>query len=354
MAQALTIKAQRSGSQHILLAFLVCLLLCTPAFAQNENSDLNATPITEITDQALTDLETPDPQMQALADERTALTLELEQYSKTLAILNRRGLGTGNTNSGTAVSNLAMEIVRIKRRLIAITEQEVAILQQRIADAKAAEEAAKRYGLPGEERNTTVHSIEEEQAMVARLLKLIAKYYSDLEQALALLPSEEDMARLEAARRDAANLAKIPFSASKVRLSPAESNTALAQITGRLTGQGVKQSRRDIAPICSIRTRLFGKIISSENRSLKPVGNKHYVTRVRLQPGTTEFHVRGKKWIVKLPQDISAADYLITLYLPGLSNAEFHVMSIEGLLSQELPYVPAWLPKELNILPPAL
>lgn len=289
-----------------------------------------------------------DPLMQVLAAERELLHSELTQYAKTLAILKRRGASTA---TNTSISNIAMEVVRIKRRLIAITEQEVNILQQRIADSKARKKRQEHYDLPGSSR-THVYSIEEEERMVTQLLKLITKYYSDLETALALLPSDEEMEKFSAAKRDTEALAKIPYGPSKVRLTPAESNTALAEITERLTGEGVTLSRRDSAPICSIRTRLAGKIISSENRSLKPVGNKHYVARVRLQPGSTEFSIRGRKWKVKLPSDMSSKDYLITLYAPMMSKAEFHVISIEDLLSQEIPYVPAWLPDELNIIPP--
>ncbi len=290
-----------------------------------------------------------DPIMQVLAAEREVLHAELTQYAKTLAILQRRG---SYAPTNTSVSNIAMEVARIKRRLIAITEREVNILQERIANAKAREKREQHYGLPGESRIYT-YSMEEEERVVAQLLKLITKHYNDLETALALIPSSGEVKKLTPRQRDAQALAKIPFSASKVRLSPADSNTALAQISERLVGEGAKLSRRDSAPICTIRTRLVGRIIFSENRSLKPVGNKHYVARVRLQPGTTEFHIRGRKWKIKIPDDLSAEDYLLTLYAPMMSKAEFHVISIDALLSQKIPYIPAWLPDELNIAPPS-
>ena len=60
-----------------------------------------------------------------------------------------------------------------------------------------------------------------EEDRVARLLALISQYYIDLERALRAMPSEEEMARREAEAQDAASLAKIPFSADKVRMDGA-------------------------------------------------------------------------------------------------------------------------------------
>ena len=48
-----------------------------------------------------------------------------------------------------------------------------------------------------------------------------------------------------------------------------EGSTALASITERLTDPSIPESRRDIAPICTIKTLLFDTLVVSEIRSLR-------------------------------------------------------------------------------------
>jgi hypothetical protein len=124
-------------------------------------------------------------------------------------------------------------------------------------------------------------------------------------------------------------------------------------MTRRLTDKNIPESRRDIALICSIETRLFGTLIASENRSLKPAGKNQYVARVRLQPGESTLRVGNDHWDVSLPRDMNAADYLITLFAPPDKTPEFHVFSIADLLELDKPHIPAWLPTGINLNPSA-
>lgn len=184
---------------------------------------------------------------------------------------------------------------------------------------------------------------------VDRLLNLLTEYYEDLSESLKTLPTEEELEQREADQKDAASLAKIPFSAEKVRLNGAEGIASLARISERLGDSSIPESRRDIAAICGIKTRRFGALIASENRSLKPVGKNQYIARIRLQPGDTTLRINAHQWALKLPQNISATDYLITLSLPSSGTPELHVFSVDDLLAEDSPYIPGWLPDELNL-----
>jgi len=188
---------------------------------------------------------------------------------------------------------------------------------------------------------------------VARLLSLISRHHEELAESKKTLPSTEELARRDAAQQDAENLAEIPFSADKVRLNGSEGNTALARMTQRLSDHNIPESRRDIALICAIKTHLYGTLIASENRSLKPAGKHQYIARVRLQPGESTLRVGSDQWQVNLPQDMNAADYLITLIAPPDSVPEFHIFSVADLLAEEKPHIPAWLPRGINLRPAA-
>jgi len=184
---------------------------------------------------------------------------------------------------------------------------------------------------------------------VARLLSLLSRHYAALEESKKTQPTDRELAQRLAAQRDAADLANIPFSADKVRLNGQEANTALARMTQRLSDKKIPESRRDIVLICAIETRLFGTLIASENRSLKPAGKNQYVARIRLQPGESTLRVGNDLWEVSLPQDINAADYLITLFAPPDRTPEFHIFSIADLLELDKPHIPAWLPTGINL-----
>ena len=301
-------------------------------------------------------------ELQSLTREREMLQRELEQYEKTLAVLQADGTPP-QESSNPAVRTLARETARINERIIAIAEREVTLLQEQITQARAAQQgltAAPETQVEGEPQpieskplRTAAQefSAEQEQENVRRLYQLLTEHYAELQEAANTLPTEEELAQREAAMKDAQTLAKIPFSADKVRLSGAEGSTALTQITQRLSDPNLPESRRDISPICSIKTRLFGRLIASENRSLQPVGKHHYVASVRLQPGDSTLRIQGDVWEVRLPQDISASEYILTLYHPPGSQAELHVFAVQDLLAEDDPHIPAWLPQDLELTP---
>ena len=302
------------------------------------------------------------PALEALTTERQMLTRELEQYQKTLDILQTDGTPP-EQSSNPAVKKLAQEMVSIRERLIAITEREVTLLQEQIITAKTVSTAPPS---PSAESvvteaieskplrtHTVDYTLEQEAENVGRLHRLLSGYYVELQESARTLPTAEEISRREAAQREAQQLARIPFSADKVRLNGSEGSTALTQITQRLMDPGVPESRRDIAPICSIRTHLFGSLVGSESRSLKPVGKNHYVAKIRLQPGDTTLTIQEHRWEVRVPQNLNASDFLITLYRPPGSAPELHVFAIDELLAEEQPHIPAWLPDELKIKPRA-
>jgi len=294
-------------------------------------------------------------ELRELARERDMLTTELEQYKSTVRLLQ-----TDDTppeqSSNPAVRKLALEMVRIKERLIAVTERELTVLQEQIS---AARQLAASPGEPLQEQRgieskplrqaTRDYTLANEQEHVERLHALLASYYSELQEAARTLPSEEELAARAAASVDAENMSRIPFSADKIRLNGAEGSTALSEITRRLTDPNIPESRRDVAPICGIRTQLFGSLIASERRSLKPVGKNNYVARIRLQPGDTTLRIKEDRWEIQLPQNVNAGDFLITLYVPPDSPPELHLFAIDDLLAEQDPHIPAWLPDDIKL-----
>lgn len=298
--------------------------------------------------------EAVERELRSISEVRDLLTEELSQYEKTLALLVPAGARAANSTN-PAVKNIAAETLRIRQRLISITEREVSLIQQRIAAYRAAATEYEAEVAESEERRSPPpeYSIEDEADDVARLLTLLTTYYADLDEALSNMPTEEELEKRNATTVDAATLAQTPFSVDKVRLSGAEGMIALARMSQRLSDENIPESRRDIAPICGIKTRYFGSLIASENRSLKPVGKNQYVARIRIQPGETSLSIQGNKWQIQLPQDIDATDYLVTLFLPKFGTAELHVFSINDLLAENSQHIPAWLPDEIDLKPQA-
>ena len=300
--------------------------------------------------------------LQALTSEREMLTVELEQYEKTLDILQTDGTPP-EESSNPAVRKLAREVVRLKERLVAIAEQEVTLLQEQIIDARSREEKVAAVEAREDERRREeleskplreVHvdyTHDQEAENVERLHELLQSYHTEIQESSQTLPTEDELRRRELAQRDAETLARIPFSADKVRLSGSEGSTALTRITQRLMDPRIPESRRDIAPICTIKTRLHGSLVGSENRSLKPVGKNHYVARIRLQPGDTTLSVLDDSWEIRLPQHANGQDFLVTFYRPARGIPELHVFAVDDLLALERPHLPAWLPEELDIKP---
>lgn len=320
--------------------FLALLLIAAQARSQPRDSDL---------------------ELQTLTSERNMLTAELDQYRSTVSLLQTDGT-PAEQSANPAVRKLALEMVRIKERLIAVTERELTLLQRQILEARQLAETREQPGeRAGQARggmeskplrmDTRDHSLLSEEEHVERLRALLAGYYAQLEEAAFTLPSDTELAARAVAELDAKKLERIPFSADKIRLSGAEGSVALGRITRRLTDPDIPESRRDTAPICAIRTRLFGKLIASERRSLRPVGKSNYVARIRLQPGETTLRIKDERWQVHLPENASAGDFLITLYTPPDGLSELHLFAIEDLMAEEDPHIPAWLPLEVNLTP---
>lgn len=303
-----------------------------------------------------------DRKLAQLTAERQQLMDELDQYRRTIARVHTDNIPP-EESSNPAVRSLATQAARLKERLIEITEEEVTLLQRQIVAARnasrnappdaTAEAADVAPTAASETKPLRSHSGEyshdQEAANVERLHKLLQDYYAEIQESARILPTEEEIAARKAAQLDAESLERIPFSVDKVRLSGAEGSVALAQISSRLVDPLIPESRRDIAPICLIKTRLFDMLVSSENRSLIPVGKNHYVARVRLQPGDTTLTIRSKQWELRLPQHANATDYLITLYRPVDGEAELHVFAVDDLLGHKGAHIPAWLPDELEI-----
>ena len=325
------LNSYRSRFSLLALAFALCLAL--PAAAE----------------------ETDSAALQALALERDLIAAELEQLQKTVALL-QGSTRDESANSSAAVQRLHTDIKELKAQLIVVSQKEISLLQSELAAAPAGKrtrdsvpppQAMESKPLP----STPNYSYEVEQAQVARLHRLLAQHKEQQAEDLRTLPTDEELVARKAANLDANRLARITFNPGKVRLSGAEGSTALTQITQRLSDPNLPESRRDISPICSIKTRLFGRLIASENRSLQPVGKHHYVASVRLQPGDSTLRIQGDVWEVRLPQDISASEYILTLYHPPGSQAELHVFAVQDLLAEDNPHIPAWLPHELELKP---
>ncbi len=328
-----------------------CALLCAACCAL-----FTAAAASQVTEQELI--------LRSLTAERQLLTAELEEYNRTIELLQSDGTPP-EQSANPAVRKLAEEVVALRERLVAITEREVTLLQEQIVASRhepqepavvpAAEPEPPAQAL--ETKPLRAHPaqdvLEQEAATVDRLHTLLEGYYIEQQEAARVLPTPDELARRERAQRDAQTMERIPFSVDKVRLTGAEGSTALADITARLMDPTIPESRRDIAPICNIRTRLFDTLVASESRSLRPVGKNHYIARVRLQPGDTTLTILSNRWELNLPLHTSAGDFLITLYRPPGGTEELHVFEVKELLASDNPHIPAWLPAELELHAPA-
>lgn len=301
--------------------------------------------------------------LQGLAEERQILMAELEQYKKAIATLQTDGK-PAEESPDPAVRKLAVEAVALKKRLVAVTEQEVALRQQELSATSTNGNAPDNAATPssGQQQagstndagqvlgnDGTESSAKDDAGNVARLHALLQSYYRELQESALILPTPEELSHREAAQRDAESLDNIPFSADKVRLSGSEGSTALADITKRLMDPDIPESRRDIAPIYLVKTRLFDTLVASESRSLRPVGKNHYIARIRLQPGDTTISILSSHWELQLPQHAESRDHLVTLYRPVDGAPELHVFAIDDLLSNDKHHIPAWLPVDLDV-----
>ena len=187
-----------------------------------------------------------------------------------------------------------------------------------------------------------------EEQEVRRLHQLLKNYSSDFNTAGQTGPSAEEISQREMIERDAQRQANTPYSIEKVHLNGPEGSTAMAHISQRLRNPIIPESRRESAPICIIKTRLFDTLIGSENRSLKPVGKNHYVAIAYLQAGETTLSIKSLTWEVQLPESAEAREFVITYYRPPGSSQELHVFAIDDLLETENLHIPEWLPPEIQ------
>ena len=296
--------------------------------------------------------------LQQLAEEKRLLTSELEQFQKTLALLQSSNTPRSD-DSNPVVRSLTAEAAILKERLITLTEKEVSLLQRQLSDyqseptptlavAEQAQRAQAMESKPLHMQKTLYHEKQEADS-VGRLHGLLDHYYSELEEAPNVFPTETEVEDRKNAQIEADALQRIPYSASKVRLTGAEASASLASISQRLMDNRIPESRRDISPIFAIRTHLFDTLIVSENKSLTPLGKNHYIARLRIQPGDTTLTIFSDEWTLRLPQHANARDFLITLHKPLGGEPELHVFAVDDLLDLENAHLPAWLPDELDI-----
>jgi len=324
--------------------------------------------------------------LQSLTAERAVLTTELDQYRKTLQVLQTDD-APPELSGNPAVRMLAAESVALKERLVAIAEKEVALLQDLILEARLEAEKTAREKAVIEDKayiqgalaklharneasalamenvstksvameskalrsHTLDGALRKEEEQVERLHQLLESYYADLAEAAMSLPTPQELTKRELAEREALTLAKVPFSIDKVRLTGAEGSTALMHITQRLRDPNLSESRRDIALICSVKTRSNGRLIASGNRSLLPVGKNNYLFKIRLKAGDTTLSILDRRWNVRLPEGADKGEFLITFYRPAGSAPELHVFAVQELLAQKDAHLPAWLPESLNL-----
>lgn len=288
-----------------------------------------------------------EDELAALTRKRESLGFELGQYQRTIEVL--RAAPADSANEEATITRLTAAVVDIKRRLIDITSAEVELLERQIArtadatDGPDPEDAAAGVG-PAAGR-----TLEQDRERVGRLLDLIASYYADLEELNRTLP---DKAQLELRRRALASLDSALGSqalVAAVMLDGARGSEALAQITRRLNDPELAESRRAGTPICGVRTHMYGTLIASENHGLIPVGKRHYVDRLRLQPGDTTLRVNQRSWAASRPADSNPADFLLTLYLPLTGEPELHLIDIAALLDTPRAHIPEWLPTDLGL-----
>ncbi len=331
-------------------------------------------------------------ELEQLTAKRWALTEELEKFESSLALLHN-GSKNPRASDNPAVQKLVQQMDSVTRQLILVTEQEVALLQRQIVTASGpSPRVVSSTTAPAEEpsspaslddavvsnpppkstiaRNTEkvpagdhgrsaaehvpeaepYYSVPPETVGVIRLRKLLEGYYSEIEDQPTPIPdTPAKIALREREQQKAQEIATTPFSATKVQLTGAEATMALAQITQRLNDPNVPDTQRDIAPICTIKTRLFNTLVGSGSRSLQPVGKSHYIAKVKLQPGETTLSVLPDEWRVQLPVGGGAVDHLITLYRPPGQAAELHVFAITDLLAQDDLELPNWLPEDIDL-----
>lgn len=263
---------------------------------------------------------------------RAALTYKLEQLESTLAMLHEGDLEPWQS-SDPSVRALAKEATNVRRQLLNLSEQELALRQQ-IPTANTASDPL----LPDGNSDSNISELE-------RLRTLIASYHADLQQEQTIKPSEALQHRI--AQEEARLLSMLHIKPQQLLLSGIEANVLLRQMDQQLADIQTQQYIRDIAPICSIRTRYQGSLSAAENRSLQPLGQSFYVGRVRLGPGETTLRVHDQEWRLRLADNATPSPFLIILSKPSGSAAQMHLSRIDSMISASNALHPAWLPSTL-------
>ena len=224
-----------------------------------------------------------------------------------------------NAHSGTNIAN------RLAAAGIA------AVLLAALSDGVRAEEAA---------------GASSDAQSVERLKTILRRHYSD---SAARLPASVATATdgdtgMGVADAGAATAAAI--NSGGAYLDTESAHALLNQFTRRLNDPRIPELTRDVAPICSVKTRLFDTLIDSQRLSLKPVGKHHYVGSLKLQPGQSTFSIKTQEWEIDIPADTKTRDHLITFYrFPG-QKPQLHTFAVDELLASDNVRIPDWLPAD--------
>lgn len=294
--------------------------------------------------------------MAALAERRADLTRDLEQLERTIEILHR-GEGPPRAGDNPRLDELMRESQRLRQEILAVTERELALLESQLDAAPAtntrpgaAEPPGNADGTESGRENGDAGASAGGEA-VRRLQDMIASYYSELRDIEEHAPAPGELAAREAGLASTRELSSQPIDPDQLLLSGEEGGALLRRMSERLADAGIPESRRDVAPICSIRTRRFGDLIASDNRSLLPVGKNQYVARVRLLSGLTTLRVHDVEWRLKRPDRANAAEFLVTYSAPPEAPSELHLTPVGELRTAAGEHLPAWLPPELQLAP---
>lgn len=182
---------------------------------------------------------------------------------------------------------------------------------------------------------------------VERLQSILQAYYSDSAPALPPASPQSASAPDPAPGTDTKQLVQSEYSPDKVYLTGGEGNVVLAQFTRRLRDPRIPELHRDVAPICTVKTRLFDTLVDSERLSLRPVGKNHYIASIKLQPGESTFAIKSQEWQVKVPEDSAAREHIITFYRHPGGKPQLHTFAVEDVLASGDTPMPDWLPDDI-------
>lgn len=182
---------------------------------------------------------------------------------------------------------------------------------------------------------------DQQELEVQRLKLLLARYYTDEEQARISGESGQ-----QDERRDAEVAEDYP--SDKVALEVSESLALITAFTDILESTTYINSttRRDIDIIYHVEVRFEGKLVSSSSHSLKALGRSLYLSKVSLTSGKATVTIKSNQWQAELTPLVEdeQRDYLITLQTAFNRDPELHILPVEPLLSSGWTDRPAWIP----------